>query len=75
MVREDKSKIGFQDGSCGSHKSFCCHNVNFNLNRPKVQEQTSKIDFQDGGSGGHFGLPITMILAIFISTGRPVDPS
>ena len=68
MVQEDKLKIVFQDGSCGSHlrsliskilyKSFCCCNVSFNSNQTIVQEEMSKIDFQDGGCGGHFGFSI-----------------
>ena len=51
------------------------YNISFNLTRPMVQEQPSKIDFQDGGCGGYFGFLINTILAISISTGRPVAPS
>ena len=40
-----------------------------------VQEQKSNINFQVGDCDGHFGFPFNMILATFISTGRPVAPA
>ena len=38
-----------------------------------VQEKKRKIDFQDSRHGGYLGIPIIMILAIFLSTSRPDD--
>ena len=79
MVWVEKSKIGFQDGSYGSHFGFpigiilaifhlhinLLLIVSFNLTHLVVCEKTSKTDFQYGGCGGHLGFLINTILAHF----------
>ena len=79
MVQEQRSKISFQDSSCGGHFGFPINTIlaiflyllvgllliRFNPTDRMVCEEMSITDFQDGRCGGHLGFPIGTILAIF----------
>ena len=68
MIREDKSKIGFQDGSYGGHLGFLISKIlytfdlkailllqcKFQIKLPNGSGADVKICFQVGGCGGHF---------------------